>query len=62
MLKKFKNLNDFFAQFSCIKAAYLFGSYATGQNNKMSDLDIVRKYLDFKPLLKVQRNTLRRGF
>lgn len=40
MLKKFKDLNDFFAQFSYIKAAYLFGSYATGQNNKMSDLDI----------------------
>ena len=127
MIENFEKLNKYFAKFDEIKAAYLFGSYATGNNNKMSDIDIavllkdycknknikldllkglvelgyddidlvilnrlsivgkyevvkhnnilyksndfdansyfsliVRKYLDFKPLLKVQREYLKR--
>jgi len=36
----FKKLKSYFARFPEIKIAYLFGSYAAGKNNKMSDLDI----------------------
>jgi len=36
----FEKLKDIFAGYNEIKAAYLFGSYADGKQNKNSDLDM----------------------
>lgn len=35
-----ERLKDLFASYNNIKAAYLFGSYAEGKENKNSDIDI----------------------
>ncbi|HKL76043.1 MAG TPA: nucleotidyltransferase domain-containing protein [Halanaerobiales bacterium] len=40
MIENFEKLKKYFSKFDVVKAAYLFGSYATGNNNKMSDIDI----------------------
>ena len=36
----YKNLKSIFSGYNEIKAAYLFGSYADGKQNKNSDLDM----------------------
>ncbi|MFN0117838.1 MAG: type VII toxin-antitoxin system MntA family adenylyltransferase antitoxin [Elusimicrobiota bacterium] len=50
-MKNFSALKRFFRNKKEIRAAYLFGSYANGNSNKMSDIDIA-VLVDSKALLK----------